>query len=374
MNKPSIIQAHAIPRINDQLGENFLFQASNGSGKTLAFGIPSIMRVDPNIEGVQVIIIANTRELIRQVQQVISRVCQNTKVTCCVGDTNTPASAAHIVVTVPKWLENRLTGRKCLDLKNLKLIIYDEADEIFQQEGNHDSIRQLLTFVDKNAIEAQQVLFSATFDPNTMDKIQMFYKMLKIFTVSKEALKLKGVKQFRMTVAEQNKKQFMEDVYKQMEVYQTMIFVNKKEDAINLQEMLKKKKIKAEKLIGGIDAAERDKIIDNFRKTTITSLICTNVLARGIDVPEVDLVINYDVPYISEYGFKNPDYANYIHRVGRTGRFGTDGVAVTLVNDNDEVYDDLVDQIQNYYNITIEKLDDIDQLKSILQEMRGDMI
>lgn len=176
-----------------------------------------------------------------------------------------------------------------------------------------------------------------------MDKIQMFYKMLKIFTVSKEALKLKGVKQFRMTVAEQNKKQFMEDVYKQMEVYQTMIFVNKKEDAINLQEMLKKKKIKAEKLIGGIDAAERDKIIDNFRKTTITSLICTNVLARGIDVPEVDLVINYDVPYISEYGFKNPDYANYIHRVGRTGRFGTDGVAVTLVNDNDEVYDDLVD-------------------------------
>jgi superfamily II DNA/RNA helicase len=132
------------------------------------------------------------------------------------------------------------------------------------------------------------------------------------------------------------------DVYKEMDVYQTMIFVNKKEDAIKLQKSLKKVGIKAEVLIGGIDQKERDTIIDNFRKTSITSLICTNVLARGIDVPEVDLVINYDVPYISEYGFKNPDYANYIHRVGRTGRFGTDGVAVTLVN-TDEVYDDLVD-------------------------------
>ena len=99
------------------------------------------MRVDPSIEGVQVLIIANTRELIRQVQQVISKVCSNTKVTCCIGYTNTATSAANIVVTVPKWIDNRLTGRKPIDLSNLKLVIYDEADEIFQQEGNHDSIR-----------------------------------------------------------------------------------------------------------------------------------------------------------------------------------------------------------------------------------------
>ena len=176
----------------------------------------------------------------------------------------------------------------------------------------------------------------------TMEKIGRFFTTLKIFTVSKEALKLKGVKQYRMKVPEAQKQDFIMDVYKEMDVYQTMIFVNKKEDAIKLQKSLKKVSIKAEVLIGGIDQKERDTIIDNFRKTSITSLICTNVLARGIDVPEVDLVINYDVPYISEYGFKNPDYANYIHRVGRTGRFGTDGVAVTLVN-TDEVYDDLVD-------------------------------
>ena len=145
-----------------------------------------------------------------------------------------------------------------------------------------------------------------------------------------------------MKISESDKMMFINDIYTQLDVYQTMIFVNKKEDAIKLQSKLEKMGIKAEKLIGGIDQKQRDKIIDDFRKTITTSLICTNVLARGIDVPEVDLVINYDVPYISQFGFKNPDYANYLHRVGRTGRFGTDGVAVTLVSE-DEVYDDLVD-------------------------------
>ena len=102
-----------------------------------------------------------------------------------------------------------------------------------------------------------------------------------------------------MKVLEKEKMDLMMEVYTEMDVYQTMIFVNKKEDAIKLQEKLNKRGIKAQKLIGGIEQAQRDKIIDDFRKTVITSLICTNVLARGIDVPEVDLVINYDVPYIS---------------------------------------------------------------------------
>ena len=91
-----------------------------------------------------------------------------------------------------------------------------------------------------------------------------------------------------------------------------MIFTNKKVDASNLQRMLKEETgINAEMLIGGLDQAKRDQIIDDFRKTSITTLICTNVLARGIDVPEVDLVINYDVPFMSTVGWYEPDYANY---------------------------------------------------------------
>ena len=133
MDRPSIIQAGSIDKIMEQADENFLFQAVNGSGKTLSFGIPSIMKIDTSIDAVQVVILAHTRELIRQVQQVLSRVSQRTKVTICIGDVDFPSKGAHIVVTVPGWIEQRIAKRNPLDLKQLKMIVYDEADEIFLQ-------------------------------------------------------------------------------------------------------------------------------------------------------------------------------------------------------------------------------------------------
>lgn len=174
---------------------------------------------------------------------------------------------------------------------------------------------------------------------------------------------------YRIYVNDFCKMDMIQDIYEMFDCFQTMIFVNKKVEATKMQEYLKGKGIQAEKLISGIDQTQRDKIIDDFRRTTITSLISTNVLARGIDVPEVDLVINYDVPYISDFGFKLPDCANFLHRVGRTGRFGTDGVSLTLYTD--ETYDDLLDQIEKYYDIKIEKIDSLSQLKIILEEMRN---
>ena len=147
----------------------------------------------------------------------------------------------------------------------------------------------------------------------------------------------------RVGVNPENKASFIDEVYNNLGNYQTMIFMNTKKDAELLEGRLKIKGILAQRLTGDIEEAQRAKIMDDFRKTSITCLISTNVLARGIDVPEVDLVINYDVPVIQTHGFKNPDYANFLHRVGRTGRFGTDGVAVTIVSD--ETDEDIVDQI-----------------------------
>ena len=99
-------------------------------------------------------------------------------------------------------------------------------------------------------------------------------------------------------------------------------------------------------------------------------MISTNVLARGIDVPEVDLVINYDVPIIMDVGFKHPDYPNYLHRVGRTGRFGTDGVALSLWSD--EIYEEVLELIEKYYGITISPIETISQLKEIMDNLRGE--
>ena len=163
---------------------------------------------------------------------------------------------------------------------------------------------------------------------------------------------------------------FIKDIYLEFEKSQTMIFTNKKDDAQKLQVQLEKETgTKAEILTGNIEQSVRDKIIDDFRMTTLTTLISTNVLARGIDVPEVDLVINYDVPYLSTVGWLEPDFANYLHRVGRTGRFGTDGVAVTIVDD--ETKEDMVNQIADYYKIKINKIEGgIDELKAVIEAMR----
>lgn len=156
---------------------------------------------------------------------------------------------------------------------------------------------------------------------------------------------------FRLFMEEDDKMQFVQSVYENLNTIQTMIFCNKKDTASKLQAFLRLKGIAAEKLIGDIEQKERDKIIDDFRLTNITCLISTNVLARGIDVPEVDLVINYDVPFISDFGYKLADFPNFLHRVGRTGRFGTEGVALSLYSD--ETYEDLLDQIEKYYGLKI---------------------
>lgn len=191
---------------------------------------------------------------------------------------------------------------------------------------------------------------------------------MQAFRIQKEALKLKGVKMFRLHVNPYLKEETIKEVYEVFDMFQTMIFVNKKQEAENLKKFLDAQEIKAEILISGLDQKKRDKVIDDFRKTTINTLISTNVLARGIDVPEVDLVINYDVPYISDFGYKLPDCANFLHRVGRTGRFGTDGVSVTFYTD--ETFSDLLDEIEGYYDIKIEKIGSLDDLKLILQQMR----
>lgn len=237
------------------------------------------------------------------------------------------------------------------------MICYDEADEIFLQESNQKAVKSAHQHLEKINVKPQFVLFSATFNDDIMKIIQEHFTSIEAFTVTKEALKLQGVKMFRMQVPilhEFSKVDVMTEVYDVFDVFQTMIFVNKKKDAEMLKKHLNEKGIKAEMLIGKMDGAARDKIIDKFRSNEINSLLCTNVLARGIDVPEVDLVINYDVPFISDFGYKLPDHANFLHRVGRTGRFGTDGCSLTLTTDETE--EDLLDQIQDYYKIKIDKI------------------
>jgi len=149
----------------------------------------------------------------------------------------------------------------------------------------------------------------------------------------------------------------------------TMVFVNQKGTAHKLATSLQSRNIEAKVLTGDLEHEKRDKMIDDFRLNKFTTLISTNVLARGIDVPEVDLVISFDVPFVMEHGcWKEPDYANYMHRVGRTGRFGTDGIAVQVMCNEDET--EFMGKIAKYYEIDINELKDFSELVDAFKVIR----
>jgi ATP-dependent RNA helicase DDX19/DBP5 len=187
--------------------------------------------------------------------------------------------------------------------------------------------------------------------------------------MKKESLRLKGVKNYTVQLASDDAKlQFIEQVHLRLERSMTMVFVNKKDTASKLQARLAKRGVKATILVGGLQAADRDNIIDGFRKLEFTTLIATNVLARGIDVPEVDLVISFDVPMRQIYGWKEPDYANFMHRTGRTGRYGTDGLSVTLMQE--ETDSSLMEDIAKYYQMDIPAVKSFEELEEIFKVMR----
>lgn len=252
------------------------------------------------------------------------------------------------------------------------MMVYDEADELFQptnQECFH-AIKKHLS--EKLNITPQHCLYSATFNDDVIDFTRRVVGEVKMFPMPKEALRLKGVQNYKMRMAEAEKTEFVSQLHTKLDKAMTMVFVNRKDSATQLQARLLSQNIKAKILIGGLDVGQRDSLIDDFRKGVYTTLISTNVLARGIDVPEVDLVINYDVPMVCKCGFFDPDYANFMHRVGRTGRFGTDGLALTLMST--EIDQELVELLSSHYQIEINELKSFDQLATIFGEMRSSLI
>lgn len=270
-------------------------------------------------------------------------------------------------------MKNKISARKVdINLENLKTVVYDEADELFLQSTNHPCFDAMKRYFEKIKIEPQHCLYSATFNDDVINTVRHFIGDIKAYPVANQALRLKGVQNYKILLKPEEKVDFLVNLHSDMDRAMTMVFVNKKDTAMTLQERLNKRDIKATILIGGLDTKERDKIIDDFRANKFTTLISTNVLARGIDVPEVDLVINYDVPMVKKHGFTDPDYANFMHRVGRTGRFGTDGLALTLMEScQDLIEPELMNLIAKHYDIEIKDLKNFKELMDVYNKMRS---
>jgi len=341
--KPSAIQQRAVrPTI---LGRDLIAQAQSGTGKTATFAVGTLAKLDPSITNCQSLILAPTRELAQQIQKVVIALgdYMNIKVHACVGgtavrdDIRTLSSGVHIVVGTPGRVGDMI-NRRALKLDNIQQFFLDEADEMLSR-GFRDEIYNIFKYLPETV---QVCLFSATMPLEVMEVTKRFMRDPVRILVKRDELTLEGIKQFYIAVDREDwKLDTLCDLYETLTITQAIIYCNTRRKVDWLQEHMVKRDFTVSCMHGDMDQRERDIIMREFRSGSSRVLITTDLLARGIDVQQVSLVINFDLPTNRE---------NYIHRIGRSGRFGRKGVAINFLTEGDIRY---LRDIEQFYTTEI---------------------
>ncbi|KAH9388633.1 Eukaryotic initiation factor 4A-II [Tyrophagus putrescentiae] len=350
--KPSAIQQRAIlPCIS---GKDVIAQAQSGTGKTATFVISILQRIDTTINECQALILAPTRELAQQIQKVVFALGDHLHVKChaCIGgtnvvnDINTLENGTHILVGTPGRVID-MVQRGYLKTKTIKIFVLDEADEMLSR-GFKEQIYDVFQALD---YEVQVILLSATMPQDVFEVTTKFMREPIKILVKKEELTLEGIKQFFVNVIhEKDKLTTLIDLYNCLTITQAVIFCNTRKRVQWLSDQLKANDFTVSSMHGDMDQKTREKIMQEFRSGSSRVLITTDLLARGIDVQQVSLVINFDLPI---------NYENYIHRIGRSGRFGRKGNAINFVTNDDISH---LKGIEDFYNTTIRELLDYDHM------------
>lgn len=386
--KPSKVQSSCIRASKKN---SVSIQAQNGSGKTLSFLIPTIMQVDSNIKGSneygvaapQVIILGDTKALILQIHKILHNIVDNYKpitTDYLFSGKKEVNSDCQVLITTVAQLKNVLT-KKSIDLKNVKLIAVDEADSVFDSDVGKNFF--MMFIVKLQSTNTLKIIFtSATVTENSkqvISKVQLKHNIV-VLELPKEQLTLKNVYQYLVKFKTLGQKMDMLDLLMQkVNAQNILIFANTKAMLEKLQEHLIGLNYKVGYIYkpgdeGGPDAGEYiQKQINDFLAGKYRVLLTTNLLSRGIDMRKVTLVINFDLPVKihreDDKTRKEVDVETYLHRVGRTGRFGDQGIALNFVN---EVYErDMIATIQDFYKNDIKEISssDLDNLNKILTEI-----
>lgn len=372
--KPSKIQERALPLLLSDPPTNMIGQSQSGTGKTAAFVLTMLTRVDMSVNQVQALCLAPSRELARQIMSVVQIMGQFTKIKTQFAIPNMVAKGqkidAQIVVGTPGTVLD-LIRRKQLPVNGIKVFVLDEADNMLDQQGlGEQCIRvkvqvpplhcwlPLLKSPSTVPKTAQIVLFSATFPEQVVQYANTFAPEANQITLKHEELTVDGIKQLYMDCeSEEDKYRILVELYHILTIGSSIIFVKKRETASEIQRRMEADGHKVAALHGAFDGAERDKVIDDFREGRAKVLITTNVLARGIDVATVSLVVNYDIPLDQN---NRPDPQTYLHRIGRTGRFGRVGVSISFVYDKKSWTE--LNEISNYFGVEMTRVptNDID--------------
>ena len=344
--KPSNIQYKSIPIINT--GKDIIAQSQSGTGKTGAFTIGMLNNIDETLKKTQYIIVTPTHELAKQIYDVVTALTQYMDVSMVkvIGKTNINDSRnelmkdPQIIVATPGRLLDML-NRRYVFTDSIKTLIIDEADEMLSS-GFMESIYNIVKTMPKTT---QMCLYSATMPKEIIDLTQYFMKDPESILVNKEELTLEGIRQFFIDLqAYRWKFDVLYDIYETINITQCIIYVNTKNTLHNLYDRLKGSDYPVSYIHGDMQQKEREENLNNFKGGQTRILLTTDLLARGIDIQQLSLVINFDLP-------KNKE--TYIHRIGRSGRYGRKGVAINFVTSDELTY---LKEIETYYNTKIEAM------------------
>ncbi|KNC54349.1 ATP-dependent RNA helicase eIF4A [Thecamonas trahens ATCC 50062] len=344
--RPSAIQQRAIVPV--LTGRDVIAQAQSGTGKTATFTISILQSVDTSLNETQALVLAPTRELATQIQSVMIALgdYMSTTVHACIGgtlvreDMRTLEQGIHIIVGTPGRVFDMI-NRRALRVDHLKMFVLDEADEMLSR-GFKDQIYDIFCLLPS---KVQVVLLSATMPLDVLEVTQRFMRDPIRILVKRDELTLEGIKQFYVAVErEEWKLDTLCDLYETLTITQAVIFVNTRRKVDWLTNMMTERDFTVSSMHGDMEQRERDLIMQEFRTGSSRVLITTDLLARGIDVQQVSLVINFDLPSNRE---------NYVHRIGRGGRFGRKGVAINFVT-NDDVR--ILRDLEAFYSTSIEEM------------------
>jgi translation initiation factor 4A len=344
--KPSAIQSRAIAPM--AAGRDMIAQAQSGTGKTGAFTIGLLERVDVKSNRPQVVVLSPTRELARQSLNVINSIGDHLGVRAClaVGGSRTDfdqLKRCHVVCGTPGRTLDLLT--KTGINRGITLMVIDEADEMLSA-GFEEQVYLIFQELPK---DMQVTLFSATMPPEIVTMSERFMQQDTLHILVKaEQVTLDGIKQFYVDCGRNEfKLDVLKDLYETLTVSQSVIFVNSRRQCQWLYDQLEMADFTVSCLHGDMEDSERAARMQEFRSGASRVLLATNVLARGIDVQQVSLVVNYDIPRGEE------GIASYVHRIGRGGRFGRKGVAINFVTEEDT---STLRSIERYWSCQIDEM------------------
>ncbi|KAJ9576938.1 hypothetical protein L9F63_006464 [Diploptera punctata] len=344
--KPSAIQQRAI--IPCVKGHDVIAQAQSGTGKTATFSISILQQIDTSNHECQALILAPTRELAQQIQKVVIALGDFMSAQChaCIGGTNVREdirkleTGVHVVVGTPGRVYDMI-NRRALSNLNVLLYIIKESKDMLSKFLKKHFFRILV----RTGLKIRVILLSATMPTDVLEVTNCFMRNPIQILVKKEELTLEGIKQFFIFVErEEWKLETLCDLYDTLSITQAVIFCNTRRKVDWLTESMHKRDFTVSAMYDKIRHRERDIIMRQFRTGSSRVLITTDLLARGIDVQQVSLVINYDLPSNRE---------NYIHRIGRGGRFGRKGVAINFVTEEDKR---TLKDIEQFYNTQIDEM------------------